>query len=150
MGRQSTYTPEIAAEICNLISQGKSIRSIGEMEDMPTAAGIFKWLNNFPDFVDQYTRARMTRAHVRFERVDEVLQDLRAGTIDSNMARVEIDTIKWQCGKEAPKKYGDRLEIAGDKENPLEINVGSIELLKARIASVVARSGTPEPSSDSD
>ncbi len=142
MGRPPTYTPEIASEICVRIAEGQSIRTIAASDDMPSIQCIFNWLNKYPDFVEQYTRARMTRAHARFERVDEVLQDLRAGTIDSNMARVEIDTIKWQCGKEAPKRYGERIEIAGDKDNPLEINIGSVERLKARVDSLIARGGT--------
>ncbi len=145
MGRPSTYSPQIASEICDRISQGQSIRTIGEAEGMPEARSIFNWLNKYPDFVHQYTLARATRAHVRFERVDSVLEDLRAGTIDSNMARVEIDTIKWQCGKEAPKKYGDRIEIAGDAENPLNVNVTqSTELLASRIDQLITRSRTPE------
>ncbi len=61
---------------------------------------------------------------------------------DPASRRVRVDTRKWLLSKLAPKKYGDRIEIAGDKENPLEINVGSVELLKTRIDSLIARSGT--------
>jgi hypothetical protein len=35
--------------------------------------------------------------------------------------KLQVDSRKWLLSKLAPKKYGDRLELAGDKENPLEV-----------------------------
>jgi hypothetical protein len=48
--------------------------------------------------------------------VDVIAADLRKGEIDPNTARVLIDAIKWQTGKEAPKSFGDRshVEHSGD------------------------------------
>lgn len=33
--------------------------------------------------------------------------------------RLQVDTRKWLLSKLAPKKYGDRLELAGDAESPI-------------------------------
>lgn len=35
--------------------------------------------------------------------------------------KLQVDSRKWLLSKLAPKKYGDRLELAGDKENPLQV-----------------------------
>lgn len=41
---------------------------------------------------------------------------------DANSRRVRVDARKWYLSKLAPKRYGDRLELAGDKEAPLHIS----------------------------
>ena len=37
------------------------------------------------------------------------------------MTTLQIDTRKWLLSKLAPKKYGDKIELSGDKDNPLMI-----------------------------
>lgn len=119
MGRPSTYTPEIAERICAELAEGKSVARACDADDMPEQRTVFRWLTQHESFRQQYMRAREARADARFERTDQVLLDMRAGVIDASQARVELDAIKWQTGKEAPKRYGDRLELAGDPNNPV-------------------------------
>lgn len=38
-------------------------------------------------------------------------------------ARLRVDTRKWLMSKMAPKKYGDKLELAGDAKAPLTVLV---------------------------
>jgi hypothetical protein len=33
--------------------------------------------------------------------------------------KLQVDSRKWLLSKLAPKKYGDKLELSGDNENPL-------------------------------
>lgn len=35
-------------------------------------------------------------------------------------AKLQIDARKWRLSKMAPKRYGDRLELAGDPEAPIQ------------------------------
>lgn len=35
--------------------------------------------------------------------------------------KLQVDTRKWLLSKLAPKKYGDKLELSGDADNPLTI-----------------------------
>ena len=60
---------------------------------------------------EQYARARETRADARFEALDGVIVALQAGQIDPASARVMVDTIKWQCAHEKPKRYSDRVDL---------------------------------------
>lgn len=114
-GRPETYTKERADQFCELLATGRSIRLACAEEGMPSESVVYRWLASIPDFRENYARAREIRSDARFERVDSVLDDMRAGLIDAHQARVEIDAIKWQTGKEAPKKYGDKVqqEISG-------------------------------------
>lgn len=90
---------------------------------MPCEDTIYTWLGKYADFAENYARARQLRAYRRYESVDKVTDDLRAGLIDSNQARVLIDAIKWQTGKENPKVFGDKLELSGDPKAPLTVQV---------------------------
>lgn len=124
MARPSEYTEEVAEQICEGIAEGKSIRAVCNQDGMPHVATVFRWLSSVEAFREQYTRARQTRADARFERIDDVMADMRAGTIDAQQARVEIDAIKWQCGKEAGK-YDDKMkhEHTGEGGGPLTVQI---------------------------
>ena len=110
-GRPTDYSSEIADEICSAIANGLNLNKIAAMENMPARSAIYRWLSDYQDFKDKYTRARETRADWRFDKIDDVILDMRQGIIDSNQARVEIDAIKWQAGKENSKNYGDKQQI---------------------------------------
>jgi hypothetical protein len=112
MGRPSSYDPAIAEEICIRIAQGASVATACEGEDMPVDRTVYRWLSQHDDFSQKYARARLSRADARFESVDEILVEMRAGRLSPEQSRVAIDAIKWQCGKEAPSKYGDRPAVA--------------------------------------
>jgi hypothetical protein len=65
-------------------------------------------------------------------------------------ARLQVDARKWLLSKMRPDKYGDRTVLAGDKDSPLEVHTAGVEMLTARIDSLIARqrkSGTT-PESD--
>jgi hypothetical protein len=45
-----------------------------------------------------------------------------SGATDSGAVqkqRLQVDTRKWLLSKLAPKKWGDKLELSSDPENPL-------------------------------
>lgn len=126
-GRPNAKQPDSASQptedelfitACDLMATGLSVAAAcaecGAIERR-----FFRWLANSPTAQQHYARARGIRSDARFERSDKVLLDMRAGVIDAAQARVELDLIKWQCGKESPKKYGERVELAGDPNAPL-------------------------------
>ena len=61
-GRPSSFTQEIADEICVRISGGESLRSIVLGSHMPDRATVFRWLVAHQNFRDQYARAREAHA----------------------------------------------------------------------------------------
>ena len=125
-GRPSIYTAELAAQICEHIAQGKSLRTIAEMEGMPHQATIMAWLDgSHPDFSEQYARAREAQADKLAEETlliaDESSQDTYVdadGNVKTNTeaiqrSKLRVDTRKWLASKMAPKKYGDKVAIGG-------------------------------------
>lgn len=57
---------------------------------------------------DQYARALEALAGAQVEQLEQAIDDMRAGVIDPQMARVEIDARKWFASKFLPKRYGDK------------------------------------------
>jgi hypothetical protein len=55
---------------------------------------------------------------------DEPVGNTDSGATDSGAVakqRLQVDTRKWMLSKLAPRKYGDRLELAGDPKNPITV-----------------------------
>jgi hypothetical protein len=50
--------------------------------------------------------------------------------LEPNDRRVRIDTRKWLMSKLHPGKYGDKVTVAGDAENPLQHVVRALDLTK--------------------
>jgi hypothetical protein len=121
MGRPTDYTPEIAERFCLAIAQGSSVVSACEPKDMPADRTIYRWLAKHEDFCQQYARAREVRAHFRGETIVDIA--FAAKPEDVQVAKLQIDTLRWLMGKEAGKYYGDRIvneHTGGDK--PIEIS----------------------------
>ena len=127
MADVSDYTDEKADEICELVAEGENLNIISKKDGFPARSTIYKWLNDNERFSNNYTRAIKHRADARFDKINQVIDDMRNSVIDSQMARVEIDAYKWQAGKENSQKYGDRTIHANDKENPITSVMGLID-----------------------
>lgn len=106
VGRPSKYTPELAAEICEQIADGNSLRKICAASDMPARRTVEYWLRDKDDFLRQYARAREEQADFY---ADEIIEIADTET-DSNIARVRIDARKWVASKLKPKKYGEKVQ----------------------------------------
>lgn len=121
-GRPSLYNETLADEICSRVIT-RPLHQVCKDDDMPSEDAVYSWLGKHADFAEKYARARHLRSFRRYEQVDQIGEDMRAGLIDAQQARVLIDAIKWQTGKENPKVFGDKLELAGNKDAPLTVNV---------------------------
>lgn len=113
--------------VCDEIAEGASVQKGCD------AAGIavktfYRRLAVDDELGQKYTRARESRADVRFENAQNLKDDILSGLIDPMQAKVLLDLIKWQCGKEKAKVYGDSTTIKGDKDNPLTLQALSSAL----------------------
>lgn len=119
MGRPSGYSQELADRICSELSGGRSLRSVCEDEGMPDRVTVFRWLREHESFCSQYARAKEEAADAL---ADEML-DIADSTDDPQSRRVRVDTRKWIASKLKPKRYGDRMQLAGDDESPLRVEI---------------------------
>ncbi len=107
VGRPSDYNNDVATEICELISDGMSIRQIVALPDMPAWSTIRSWLLRHAEFQTLYARANEYAAEWEFAGIGGLEQQVLDGEIEPNAARVVIDSRKWRLAKMRPKVYGD-------------------------------------------
>ena len=93
---------------------------------MPNKATVFRWLAAHEAFSDQYAHARDSQADTLFDDVlaiadqyDTLSEALNPDLIQR--AKLRIDARKWMAGKLRPKKYGEKLELSGDADSPLQV-----------------------------
>lgn len=133
-GRPSTYTKELAAEILERISNGESLRQITRDAHMPVLSTVYLWMLRDLVFSEQYARAREEQAETLADEIVALAdEDPMQVVDDKGIARVDsawvtwqknrVDARKWVASKLKPKKYGDRVAVAGDAENPLKVDV---------------------------
>jgi hypothetical protein len=102
---------------------------------MPSIASIFNWFRSQPGFLEQYEKAKQESTDAMAEDILDIADD---GTNDYmenedgktqyngdsvQRARLRVDTRKWLMAKMKPKKYGEKLELSGDKENPVTVTI---------------------------
>lgn len=112
-GRPSTYTEELGILICARLADGKGLKAICEDDDMPARSTVYEWLDAHREFRTRYARARDIQAD---HHADEIIEIADAVTTaeQAQIARVKIGAREWKAAKLAPKRYGDRLELAGE------------------------------------
>jgi hypothetical protein len=120
-GRPSDYTPEVAELICQRLACGESLNKICKETGFPDISTVFRWLQQREEFRDKYARAREAQMDAMAE---EILTIADKGKPDeANWLKLRVDTRKWLMSKLAPKKYGDRTVLAGDKDAPLGVQL---------------------------
>jgi len=149
IGRPTVFTQQVADIICIRISEGESLKSITQDEEMPDRATVYRWLAADPAFCDMYTRAREDQADTLADEIMAIADetpDLNP-ILDKHGALIEIqlhsayiqwqkqriDARKWTAMKLKPKKYGDRQILAGDSEAPLEVQNDAMTILAAAV-----------------
>lgn len=124
MAKAMEFNQAVADEICDRIAKGESLRTIcgAERDDfLPGQTTVFKWLGENEAFAKQYARARELQADREFDEARDIAQTATPENVQ--VARLQIDTIKWRTGKLAPKKYGDKLALTGGDEGDAPLTV---------------------------
>lgn len=131
VGRPSTYTQELADQICAELAEGKSLRTVCAAKGMPALSSIFKWMREHEEFSKQYASAKQEAADALADEVlyisdTPMMGEVRTikpdGTIEIKQdemlghRRLQIDTRKWLMAKMKPKLYGDKVDVTSDGE----------------------------------
>lgn len=74
---------------------------------------------------DHYARALEGMAMDQIEKLESVIEEMRDGKLDFQIARIEIDARKWFASKFLPKRFGDKMDVVsgGEKLAPNVVNL---------------------------
>lgn len=114
------YTPELAAEICERLAEGETLRSVCRDKHMPDERRVRAWvIEDREGFAPHYTRARDAGLDCMADQLIDIANDSSSDDYDKTTgkinqesyqrSRLRVDTMKWYLSKLAPKRYGDRM-----------------------------------------
>lgn len=125
-----------------------SLREVCKLDGMPGMTTVMRWLSQFEEFRSQYARAKEAGAEYWAEEILEIADDGQNDWMERNArdepgwvfngeaarrSQIRIDARKWLLSKLMPKKYGDKVAIGGDPDNPLRVDVlGSLKAMRER------------------
>lgn len=138
MGRPSEYSEVVAADICGRLAAGDPLVRICRDEDKPHVSTVYRWLIANETFRDMYARAREDQADTLADEIVAIADEPMVGkktttkangdteVVEGDMIehrRLRVDARKWTAAKLKPRKYGEKLELAGDKDRPLSVQI---------------------------
>jgi hypothetical protein len=78
-------------------------------------------IDKMPD-EDLFTRRDQPQsADVHFDRMAQIEADVLAGKVEPSAGRTVLSSMQWRLSKLSPRRFGDRLQVAGDVEQPLVV-----------------------------
>ena len=112
-----------------------------------------RWVDADAKLAEDYAHAREDlierMANEVLELADSEVPETGDGKRDwqaIQQRKLQVDSRKWLLSKLAPKKYGDRLELAGDKENPLQVQtIDASKLPTDVLAQIIAAKDANAP-----
>lgn len=152
-GRPSIYSEEIVEAICLRLACGETLPAICADDGMPSESTVYNWLLD-PEkssFVERYARARALQADTFADQTIDISDDGRNDWMRKHKdgedvyelngehvqrSRLRCDTRKWAASKLNPKKYGDKMVVAGDPDAPLEMRATLSALDETQLAAL--------------
>ena len=121
---------EIKKDVCRLIRDGLPLTKICKKKGFPGYDTIYKWFREDPQFIEDYSRARVDQADSIYYQIQEIEDKVVNGILEPNAGRVVINSMIWRAGKMKPKKYGDKLHVQDDVQ--ISFNAAPVKKGKAK------------------
>lgn len=134
------YTEALGDKILEGLAEGKSLRAVCREDGMPSAQAVLRWVEEYPEFGDHYTRTRARSYQLLAEEILEISDDSNGDVVvDDNgreqtnaeriaRSKLRVDSRKWILAKMLPKVYGDKVSIGGIDGAPAIKTEGSITI----------------------
>ncbi len=118
MSRPSKQTPEVEQQIIDGLMNGLSLVKVCEADNMPHRGTILRWFDADEAFAAKCARARTMQADLMDDRILDLIDNVTPESAQAD--RVKLAGLQWRAAKLAPKKYGDKVMLGGDADNPVK------------------------------
>ena len=140
VGKPSSYNIETARVICERLSNGESLVQITNDDHMPVQSVVYMWLLRHEEFTEMYTRAREEQADTNADQILAIADEMPPEYTDEKgrttldptyiaWQKQRIEARKWTAMKLKPRKYGDKMQIGGDPDNPEKLGMTMFDAL---------------------
>jgi len=101
------------------MSEGESLRAICRDPGMPSEGTVRGWaVRDVDGFSDRYRGARQMLMEYWADQIVDIADD---GELDPRDRQIRTGVRQWLMSKLAPRRYGDKVQIGGDPESPLQV-----------------------------
>jgi hypothetical protein len=137
MAYSAAERERLFSRVISELQNGTPLRQVLDDIEMPSRPSFYSWIDQDPEMAERYLRAKKIAADALYDEMLAIANTPMAGettTVDKDGVKIVtadmlghrrllIDTIKWRLAKEAPKKFGDKLDVttAGDKVGQVTI-----------------------------
>lgn len=115
------YSQEKADAICERLAGGLSLRKACEAEGGPDPSTVLRWLEQAPEFAQQYAQARARGYQLLADQIIDISDDAEGDIVDTEhgpkvdaervaRSKLRVDSRKWMLSKMLPKVYGEKIE----------------------------------------
>lgn len=108
------YVKRVGDAICERIALGdtllEALDRVGYIA--PTPKQFWVWIDSFPEFKQQYDRARELQADFDSDKMRELGRSVINNPKAATAYRVAVDVLKWQAEMHNRRKYGGKAEPA--------------------------------------
>jgi hypothetical protein len=142
IGRPTKWTQEIEDDICARLSRGEPLRAICRTEGYPEWNTFYSWMERSEALSARVALARENGVEAiaqdtlaMIDAEPRYVEDAKGGT------RIDAGYVQWlklrteqrmkllACW--SPNRYGNRVQVAGDKDNPLQVNIQATEMFES-------------------
>ena len=109
-GRPTVMTDIVKKTIIDRMKEGENLAAICRDNGMPNYATVMRALDDDKTFCDNYQKARSIGIDKRFDELEEYAEKAVDDPKAAAAYKLVVDTRKWVLSKQAPKKYGDKIE----------------------------------------
>jgi hypothetical protein len=108
------------------MSEGESLRAICLDRGMPSEGTARGWaVRDVDGFGERYRAARQMLLEYWSDEIVSISDDEES---DPRSRQIRTGVRQWLMSKLAPRRYGDKVQIAGDPESPLQVMHSQVSL----------------------
>ncbi len=155
-GRPTLYSEEIAAEVCERLAAGESLRQMCRDEHLPAEATVRLWaIENREGFSARYTQARELGFLSMADEIIEIADDGSNDWIERetekgrkfvelnhehvSRSNLRVSTRRWLLERVMQTQFGSSMALTGKNGGPIQTEeVGAVDLAR-RVAFVLAK-----------
>jgi hypothetical protein len=99
--------------VLEAIEEGRTMRQISIMPEMPTYGQLMGWMWRYPEFGQAVILARSAHAHAHVDKLTDLMAEVETGSIPVSTAEFIAGQSKWLAQHLNPDAYGDRKNVKG-------------------------------------